>query len=128
DNWGEQARPQDTMVQGFPLGNGSRDAALLLSLAPGSYTANIEGRNGATGIALVEAYEVERGSEHRLINLSTRAFADGSRPMVAGFVIAADPSATARTKRVLVRVLGPTLSRFGVTGVLEDPIMTLYDA
>jgi hypothetical protein len=61
DNWGEQARPQDTMVQGFPLGNGSRDAALLLSLSPGSYTANIEGRNGATGIALVEAYEVERG-------------------------------------------------------------------
>jgi hypothetical protein len=128
DNWGDQARPQDTMVQGFPLPNGSRDAALLLTLAPGSYTANIEGRNGATGIALVEAYEVERASEHRLINLSTRAFADGTRPMVAGFVIAADPSSTARTKRVLVRVLGPTLLRFGVTGVLEDPIMTLYDA
>lgn len=128
DNWGDQARPQDTLVLGFPFATGSRDAALLLSLAPGGYTAKIEGRDGATGIALVEAYEVERSGDKRLVNLSTRAYADTQRPMFAGFVIAPDPSSPDRTKRVLIRGLGPTLEGFGVSGVMGDPLMTLYDA
>ena len=36
----------------------SRDSALLLTLAPGSYTAEVQGQSGDTGIALVEIYEV----------------------------------------------------------------------
>jgi len=36
----------------------SRDAMLLLTLAPGSYTARVGGANNGTGVALVEVYEV----------------------------------------------------------------------
>jgi hypothetical protein len=36
----------------------SADAALLITLPPGNYTAEVLGANGATGIALVEVYEV----------------------------------------------------------------------
>jgi hypothetical protein len=40
------------------LPRGSNDSALLLTLAPGVYTAHVTGVNRASGIALVEIYEV----------------------------------------------------------------------
>ena len=39
------------------LAPGSADAALLLDLAPGIYTAQLTGVDNTTGIALVEIYE-----------------------------------------------------------------------
>jgi hypothetical protein len=42
----------------FPLAAGSADSALLLTLAPGPYTAQVSGLAGTTGVALVEVYEV----------------------------------------------------------------------
>lgn len=38
--------------------DGSRDAALTATLQPGSYTAQISGVGGTTGVALVEVYEL----------------------------------------------------------------------
>ncbi|WP_414661321.1 immunoglobulin domain-containing protein [Horticoccus sp. 23ND18S-11] len=60
DNWGGDA--QLTAVGGsvgaFALANAaSRDAILLVTLAPGSYTAQVSGVGGG-GAALVEVYEV----------------------------------------------------------------------
>lgn len=128
DDWGLQANPQETTVRGFPFPSGSLDSALALALPAGSYSANVEGVGGATGVALVEAYELDTIGGQRLLNLSTRAFADrGGREMVAGFVIAPDAQRPNATKRVLIRVLGPTLTQFGVPEVLGDPLMTLFD-
>jgi len=45
-------------VGAFPLAAGSRDAALVATLPPGSYTVQVTGADGATGVALVEVYEV----------------------------------------------------------------------
>ena len=47
-------------VGAFALPAGSRDAALLLSLPPGSYTAQVEARSAGDGVgqALVEVYDV----------------------------------------------------------------------
>jgi outer membrane protein assembly factor BamB len=42
----------------FTLTPGSRDAALVVTLPPGAYTAQLTGVNGATGEGLVEIYEV----------------------------------------------------------------------
>ncbi|HVU23357.1 MAG TPA: sialidase family protein [Opitutus sp.] len=39
--------------------NGSRDAALLLTLTPGLYTAQVSGYNSTSGIALVEIYDAD---------------------------------------------------------------------
>ena len=67
DNWGSTASAAGVadltstfaLVGAFALPNpASRDAALLLTLPPGSYTAQISGVNGTTGVALVEVYEV----------------------------------------------------------------------
>jgi hypothetical protein len=47
-----------TEVGAFQLTAGSGDCALVASLPPGSYTAEVTGANSSTGVALVEIYEV----------------------------------------------------------------------
>ncbi len=61
DNWSTAANSAEiaaaaTKVGAFPLASGSRDAAVLVSLAPGAYTAVVSGVGGTTGTALVELY------------------------------------------------------------------------
>ena len=95
--------------------------------AAGAYTAVIEGTGGGTGVALAEAYEVSRDSA-KIINLATRGFADRSgREMHGGFVV---QGAAGATKRVLIRVLGPSLARapFNLSGLLDDPELELRNA
>ena len=45
-------------VGAFVLPSTSKDAALLVTLPPGNYTAQVSGVNSTTGVALVEVYEV----------------------------------------------------------------------
>jgi hypothetical protein len=58
--WGGTAALQAAFdaVSAFSLPTTSTDAAILLTLPPGSYTAQVNGANGSTGIALVELYEM----------------------------------------------------------------------
>ena len=63
DDWGSATNAFEIIttsatVGAFALPPGSKDSALLISLAPGNYTALIAGANDTTGIALVEVYEV----------------------------------------------------------------------
>lgn len=62
DNWSSAENVADVQrssatVGAFPLSAGSRDAALLVTLTPGNYTALVRG-GGTTGTVLVEVYEV----------------------------------------------------------------------
>jgi hypothetical protein len=46
-------------VGAFSWGNSATpDSALLLTLPPGAYTTQVSGSSGATGVALVEVYDV----------------------------------------------------------------------
>ncbi len=47
-----------SQVGAFALAPDSRDAALLVTLLPGAYTAQVTGTAGTTGVALVEIYDV----------------------------------------------------------------------
>lgn len=47
-----------TQVGAFALANGSADAAMIISLAPGNYSATVAGANGTAGIAIIEVYEL----------------------------------------------------------------------
>lgn len=116
-----------TSAGAFPFAAGSADAAVLVTLPAGAYTAVVEGAGQTSGNGLVEAYEV--GAEAtRIVNLATRAYAgrDGQE-LFGGFFVRGDPGVT---KRILIRVLGPSLGRapFNMTGVLDDPEMELRDA
>jgi len=61
DDWAGTAalKAAFTSVGAFPFsGDTSKDAALVLELPPGAYTATVSGRNNTTGVALVEVYEL----------------------------------------------------------------------
>jgi beta-glucanase (GH16 family) len=102
----------------------SADSALLLSLAPGQYTAIVSGAGGDTGVSLVEVYDPNLpGEVSKLTNISTRGFVGtGSDLVIAGFVVGGEASKTA-----LVRASGPVLSQLGVSGVLPDPNLQVYN-
>ena len=58
DNWNATDAAVFAGVGAFALQPGSRDAALVIAVAPGGYTAEIHSASDITGIALVEIYEL----------------------------------------------------------------------
>jgi hypothetical protein len=123
NNWGQNANAAEiastaAQVGAFSLGAGSTDAALLLELDPGPYTAIVGGSNGRTGVALVEIYDADGpDTTSRLVNVASRGYVGtGGNVIIPGFVVSGDA-----TMRVLVRAVGPTLGEFGVLGVVADP-------
>ena len=104
----------------------SIESALLVTLNPGSYTAIVRSYSDAkqpatTGVALFEVYDL-RTSSSRLGNVSTRGQVGAGENLLIGGVIVGNAS-----KPVVVRALGPTLTQFGVSGVLQDPYLELRD-
>ncbi len=61
DNWEDSQRQMITEAWGGNpnLTAGSLSSAVILTLGPGAYTAKVEGKDGTTGVALVELYEIE---------------------------------------------------------------------
>lgn len=123
DNWKDtqQAEIENT---GIPPQN-DLESAIVANLAPGSYTTIVSGVNAATGIGLVEVYDLDQPSSCRLANISTRGFVQTeSNVMIGGFIL--DNSIQAPT--VVVRAIGPSLTQFGINNALPDPTLDLRDA
>ena len=83
----------------------------------------MRGKNNTTGIGLVEAYDLDNSPAITLTNISTRGFVDINQNVMIGGFISGNGIV-----RVIVRALGPTLSQFGVTNVLADPVLDVRDA
>jgi hypothetical protein len=129
DDW-DASGPGATVAQrvgAFALEPGSKDAAMVATITPGTYTVRVEGAPGSTaGVALIEVYDADPAiTDSQPINISTRGLAgrEGNQ-MIAGFVITGDGA-----RNVLVRAIGgATLSSFGVSGGLADPALEIYDS
>ena len=101
---------------------GSRDTALVRTLAPAAYTAPVSATDDGSGVALLEVYDATTGTGASVVNASTRAYVGtGDNVLIPGFVIGGNGAL-----RVLLRTVGPTLATFGVTGALADPTVTLF--
>lgn len=132
-NSGWQAAPNARAIReaserigAFSLPENGADAAVLLSLSPGAYTAMLTGTDDAAGVGLIELYDadvVQQGIA-RATNLSTRGHVGpDEQALIAGFVVEGIV-----TRKLLIRAIGPTLASFGLEGVLEDPVLALSDA
>jgi TonB family protein len=108
----------------FMLPANSLDAALLETLQPGAYTAQLVAASGP-GIALVECYDMDTGRPSAYFsNISARSFAGtDANVLTVGFAIAGTEA-----KALLIRGIGPTLAVFGLTGVLPAARLRLFDA
>jgi hypothetical protein len=128
--WGGNASiaSEAALLGAFSWGSAATpDSALLETLPPDNYTAQIAGASGDTGLALVEVYDATPAGTYtpttpRLVNLSALIqVGSGSQAVAAGFVIG---GGAART--MLIRASGPSLaSIFGFTGTLKDPQLTI---
>ena len=119
DNW--TTLPSGTVPAGFEPSNPA-EAVVVASLAPGSYTAVLRGADGTEGNALCELYDLSPGNS-TVRNISTRGeVGTGDDVMIGGFIIGGTTPA-----KIMVRAIGPSLAAFGVSGVLPDPVLELYD-
>lgn len=130
DNWktdDQTGQSQQTVVEGTTIPpKDDRESAIVRTLDPGPYTAVLRGKNGTTGIALVEAYDLNPFANSKLANISTRGLVGtGDNVMIGGFI--AGPPNAAPTG-VLIRGIGPSLSSKGVSNPLQDPTLELRDS
>ena len=111
-------------LRDFPWPDGSDDSALLVTLPPGLYTAQVSGASGDTGAALLEVYDADSPTTSpRLVDISLRSFVGtGDNIQVAGITVTGT-----KPKTVLIRATGPSLAPYGVSDVLPDPLLKLYD-
>jgi hypothetical protein len=99
------------------------ESALIANLAPGSYTAIVQGVNGGTGVGIVEVYDLDTTSVSFLGNIATRGFVQtAENAMIGGFIVVTQPT------RVIIRAIGPSLTQFGVPDALANPQLELHDA
>ena len=106
----------------FALAAGSTDAAVLIELNPGNYTATFKGINGTTGEIIAEAYDISKNNT-RLANLAT--LANLSNP---GDIVTAGISVSGNPRTLIVRGIGPGLADLGLPGTLPDPTVTILAA
>jgi hypothetical protein len=123
DNW--QSDPNHLIVESNGLAPANLlESATAQTLPPGAYTVIVTGKDATPGIGLVEVYDLSPLSNSTLGNMSTRgSVGTGDNVLISGFIVGDVGSGA-----VVVRVLGPSLAAYGVSGVLSDPTLTIYDS
>lgn len=124
DDWQQSAQAAQIASSGIPPTN-AMESAIIATLPPGSYSAIVRGVNNATGIAMIEGYELGAGAA-KLVNISTRGrVATGDGVLIGGFIVQGTTP-----KKVLIRATGPSLSSGpGAVGhVLANPFLELRNS
>ena len=124
DNWRDL---QDSEIAATTIApDDEREPAIIATLAPDSYTAILSGKDGTTGVGLLEVYDLNSAAGSRLANISTRGSVQTQdNVMIGGFILGGSNEQPAR---VVVRALGPSLGSAGVANPLANPSLELFDS
>ena len=118
DNW--TTRRSSVVATGIPPRDG-HESAIVATLQPGNYTSVVESKTGVPGVALFELYDLDAASSH-LVNISTRGKVGiGDNVVIGGFIIGGD-----QPTKVLIRAIGPSLAKSGISNALQDPKLELH--
>jgi hypothetical protein len=122
DNWRE-SQEDEIKTTGIPPTNDA-EAAIVATLEPGNYTAVVGGKDGSTGVGLIEVYDLETAGTSRLGNISTRGSVQTEgNVVIGGFILGRNPG----NARIIIRGIGPSLAKFGISDPLQDPTLELRD-
>jgi hypothetical protein len=122
----DAALSNDTkQVASFPLTASSSNTIPLQNFLPGTYSAVLSGSTNTSESAMLEIYDSDTGnSPSRIGKFSALGLVSIGSPVVScGFVVIGDT-----TETLLIRAVGPSLSSYGVNGVLAQPSLTVYDS
>ena len=123
DNWQSDANHSVVEANGLAPAN-PLEAAQVRTLAPGAYTVIVTGKDPPRGLAWSRLYDISPLANSKFVNMSTRgSVGTGDNVLICGFIVGDVESAT-----VVVRAVGPSLASYGVSGVLSDPTLTIYDS
>jgi hypothetical protein len=117
DNW-RDTQEAEIIATGLPPTN-DLESAIVATLAPGSYTVLLRGRNNTSGVGLNEVYDLSPSASSSLSAVGTRAFiSTGSNILISGII-------TPQASNIVIRGLGPSLP---LAGVLADPTLELRNS
>lgn len=120
DDWGSATNAAAISASGFAPSQ-TAEAAILINLAPGAYTAIVSGVGGTTGVGIVEVFEVD-ATAVPLRNIATRGqVLTGSNVLIGGFIVQGSG-----TQQVVIRARGPSLTQAGVPGALPNPQLQIF--
>jgi hypothetical protein len=120
DNWVDATNRQEIIDSGVaPTDN--LESAIVMTLQPGNYTFIMRGASNATGIGVVQAYDLDRTGNSILANISSRSFVQtDDNVLFAGFIVLGNTS-----QKVIIRARGPST---GAPGAMANPTLELHDA
>jgi hypothetical protein len=122
DDWMTNPQQQEIFDLGLAPGD-PEEAAIIVTLPPGTYTATMRGAGGGTGIGVVELYDVDQSAPANAANLSTRARVQtGDNVLIGGLIIGGTIN-----QRVIARGIGPSLAAAGVATPLQNPTIELVN-
>jgi len=122
DDWQDAPNTAD-IPDGFEPTD-PREAVIVTTLQPGAYTVIEAGKDNATGLGLVEVYDLDSAGDAILANISTRGFVEtGNEVMIGGFILGGGTGGST----VVVRAIGPSLTPFGIGNALANPTLELHD-
>lgn len=120
DNWRDTQEAEIIQSQLAPTND--LESAIIATLQPGSYTGIMQGNNGASGVGLVEVYDLDSAAASTLANISTRSFVQtGDNRLIGGFILGSNGGGA----HVIIRAIGPSLAQLSNT--LTDPTLELRD-
>jgi hypothetical protein len=123
NNW-RDTQAAEIQATGIPPTN-DFESAIVATLDPGAYSAVVRGNNNTSGVALIEAYDLDQEALSNLANISTRAFVNtGDNIVIAGFTLS---NSDGDEGRVVARGIGPSLAAVGVSNALANPTLELRD-
>jgi hypothetical protein len=124
DNW-RDTQEQEIIDSTIPPSD-DLESAIVVTLDPGAYTAIVRGKDGGTGVGLVEIYDLDGAAVSEQANISTRSLVQTGEDVMIGGIIVGGASDTAST--IVVRAIGPSLAAAGVANPLQDPVLELHDS
>lgn len=105
----------------FALPKGSRDAATVVSLDAGAYTAAITEGSASDGVALFEIYS-DGESGPSMSSFSTRGYVGtGQDALIGGLVVEGSSP-----RWFLIRGVGPSLAAFGLSSFVANPVVSVH--
>jgi hypothetical protein len=128
DNWGGSSTIANAMaaVGAFAYASPtSKDAAIAANITTRDNSVVVSAAGNGTGKVIAEVYDATpaegfTATTPRLLNVSVRKSLGTG--LTAGFVLGG-----ASPTKVLIRVVGPGLAAFGVSGTVADPQLALYN-